>query len=116
MKKYFYLLLCVVFAAACFATQNVSAANRLPRKAQKVQNVKTNDDFQICVYYTHKGTRYYLQVRSSDTIETVKAKLRDKDASISSYVRLVFAGKQLEDFKTLADYNIQKDSTISAYL
>jgi len=71
---------------------------------------------QVCIRFSHSAKTVPLNVDGEDSIDIVKQKIQHQEGIPFDQQRLIFDGKQLEDDRTLANYNIQMRSTLHLIL
>ena len=93
---------------------------RLCAQLEKIRQRKARDDlkeleegtaFQVFIQNL-KGKTLIIVVRKEDSVQDLKEKIRDKEAVPPDDQQIIYGGKQLQDNKTLSDYDISKDATL----
>jgi ubiquitin len=101
----------VPFMAHRYHSSSAAASAMLDRTL----NIVPRGGMQLFVK-TLTGKTVSIEVEEGESIEDVKAKIAEKEGIPPEQQRLIFGGQQLQDSKTLDDYNVGDDATLHLVL
>jgi ubiquitin C len=105
----------LVFAGINLDNNKTIADYNIQKENLKFMLLRLKGGMQMFVKTLARKT-IILECDKLDTVDTLKTKIREKEAIPNDSQRLIFAGINLEDHRTLAEYNIQNESNIQLLL
>lgn len=88
-----------------------------PRAVTGREEATANNTGEVQIFVRNlNGKSLAIMVSPSDTVESLKAKVEEREGLPASEQRLLYGGKQLEPGRILADYGVQKESTLHLVL